>query len=238
MYRALVFKEWRELWWTGAVALVVLCCVVWNEIGLSVDLETFAVTRHDINQIPFRSENMQGAVTVVSCCLAVVLGLWQTLGESVRGTWRYLRQRPIPFSRLLLTKGAAGIGLLFFSTGVPLAVYLMWAASEGWHSSPFEWQMAAPTFLGWASSTAAYLAAFLVGIREARWYGSRLWPAAPVVILYLYFGQFEASSFPAGILYLYFGQFEASSFPAGGVILAVAMVLVGAILYAASERDD
>ena len=24
MYQALIFKEWRELWWTGAIALVVL----------------------------------------------------------------------------------------------------------------------------------------------------------------------------------------------------------------------
>lgn len=221
MYKALVFKEWRELWWTGAVALVVLCCVVWDEVGLFADLENFVITRRDTGRIPFRSDDMQMAVTSVSCCLAVVLGLWQTLGESVRGTWRYLRQRPIRFSALLMTKLAAGLGLLFFSTGVPFVVYLTWAASDGLHSSPFEWEMAAPTFVGWASSTAVFLTAFLIGIREARWYGSRIWPAAPVVVLYLYFGQFETSSIPAA-----------------GTILLLTIVLLGAILFAASERDD
>lgn len=221
MYRALVFKEWRELWWTGAIALLVLGTAVWNEIGPTVDIETLAVTRHDINQIPFRSDDMQVAVTGVSFCLAVVLGLGQTLGESVRGTWRYLRQRPILFSRLLLTKLAAGLGLLLVSTGAPFAVYLTWAASEGWHSSPFEWQMAEPTLFGWTGATAVYLAAFLVGIRKARWYGSWLWPFAPAIVLYFYFGQFGTSSYPVGT-----------------VTLVVAVVTLGAIFYAASERDD
>jgi hypothetical protein len=221
MYRALVLKEWRELWWTGAIALVVLCGVVWNEVGLTFDLENFRIARRELHRIPFRSDDMLGAVTSVAGCLATVLGLWQTLGESVRGTWRYLRQRPIPFARLLLTKAAAGLGILFFSTGVPFALYVMWAASEGWHASPFEWEMAAPTFFGWAGSAAVYLAAFLIGIREARWYGSRLWPAAPV-----------------GVLYLFFGQFGTSSYPVGSVTLVVVVVLLGAILYAASERDD
>jgi len=221
MYTALVLKEWRELWWTGAVALVVLCCVVWDEVGLFLDFEHFDITRRQLSQIPFRSDDMQMAVTSVACCLAVVLGLWQTLGESVRGTWRYLRQRPISFSRLLLIKVAAGLGLLLVGTGMPLALYLMWALSEGLHSSPFEWEMAAPTLFGWAASTAVYLAAFLVGIREARWYGSRLWPAAPVVVLYLFFGQFETS------LYTF-----------AAALMVVALALLGSILYAAGERDD
>ncbi|HEY2252560.1 MAG TPA: hypothetical protein VGH74_15915 [Planctomycetaceae bacterium] len=221
MYKALVFKEWRELWWTGVIALLVLCCVVWDEVGLFFDLENLAIVRRHTGRIPFRSDDMQMAVTSVACCLAVVLGLWQTLGESVRGTWRYLRQRPIAFSRLLMTKLAAGLGLLLISTGLPLALYLMWAASDGLHSSPFEWEMAAPTFLGWTASTTVYLAAFLVGIREARWYGSRLWPFAPVVVLYLYFGQFETSTYAAG-----------------AVICVGLLALLGGILYSAVERDD
>jgi hypothetical protein len=65
----------------------------------------------------------------------------------------------------------------------------MWAVSEGLHSSPFEWERAAPTLFGWAASTAVYLAAFLMGIREARWFGSRLWPAAPVFVLCLFFSH-------------------------------------------------
>jgi hypothetical protein len=221
MYRALLLKEWRELWWTGGIALLVLCGVVWDEVGLAVDFEKIRIIRRDLHRIPFRSDDMQAAVTSVACCLAVVLGLWQTLGESVRGTWRYLRQRPIPFSRLLLTKVVAGLWILFFSIGVPFALYLIWATTEGWHSSPFEWQMATPTLYGWAGSAAVYLAAFLVGIREARWYGSRLWPFGPV-----------------GVLYLFFGQFGTVSYPVGSVTMIAVVVLLGAILYAASERDD
>ncbi len=238
MYRALVFKELRELWWTGAVAFLVMGTVVWSEIGPSIDLETLAAIRHDITQVPFRSDDMQLAVTGVACGLAVALGVWQTLGESVRGTWRFLRARPIPFTHLLLIKMASGLGILFVSTGMPFAVYLTWAASEGWHASPFEWQMAAPTFFGWTGSVAVYLAAFLVGIRQARWYGSRLWPAVPVGVLFMLFDQSGSSSSPAAVLYLFMLSFGASWFSMVEVTVVVVTVLFGAILYAASERDD
>jgi hypothetical protein len=97
---------------------------------------------------------------------------------------------------------------------------------------------AAPAVFGWAGSTAVYLAAFLVGIREARWFGSRLWPAVPVGILYMSFDQSGSNSFPVGILYLFLMSFGASWYSLGEATLVVVMVLFGAILYAASERND
>ena len=120
-----------------------------------------------------------------------------------------------------MTKLIAGLGLLLVSTGVPFVLYLIWACVGGIHSSPFEWQMAAPTFIGWASSAAVFLTAFLIGIREARWYGSRLWPAAPVVVLYLYFGQFQTNAIPAM-----------------GAIVLLTAALLGRNTVRGQQRDD
>jgi len=221
MYRALLFKELREVWWTGAIASVILCCVVANEVGLSLDVETYRPTLPSYVIVPFQTDGMESSVTVVSAALAVVLGLWQTLGESVRGTWRYLRHRPIRFSMLLLTKMATGLGILFISTGAPIAIYLWWAMSEDLHGSPFEWRMAAPTLSGWLVSSTVYLAAFLFGIRQARWFGSWLWPLALPLPLLFASAQFGARI--PGVNY---------------ITLLCDFLLFGGILYAAGERDD
>jgi hypothetical protein len=221
MYRALLFKELREVWWTGAIAFLVLCCVVWDQVGLDIDVLTFRLVLPSYVRVPFQSDDMESAVTAVSACLAVVLALWQTLGESVRGTWRYLRHRPIRFSRLLLTKMAAGLGVLLVSTGAPIALYLRWAMSEDLHGSPFDWQMAAPTLSAWLFAPTAYLAAYLVGIRQARWFGSRLWPLALAILLPLGHAQFGARV--PGI---------------GYITLLCDALLFGGIFYAAGEHDD
>lgn len=218
MYRALAFKELRETWWTGAIAAIVLCSVVWEDVGLNGDFATLRITWRP-NRIPFQYSDIQSALPIVAACLAVVLGLWQTLGESVRGTWRFLRQRPIPLPRLLLVKMGAGLALLYASTAIPFGLYLAWAVSERMHSSPFVWRMALPTCLAWLAASAVYLASFLVGIREARWYGSRLWPLAPAFLLMLLVTE-EPQLYAAKLTAL-----------ADGLLLA-------AILYVARERND
>jgi hypothetical protein len=73
--------------------------------------------------------------------------------------------------------------LLLLSTGIPLLFFAFWAATPGTHAKPFEWWMMSSTWRLWFSATAFYLAAFLCGIRAARWWFSRLWPAVPVLFL-------------------------------------------------------
>ena len=191
MYRALALKELRELWWAGAIAMAILAHHVFDAIGLSFDLETLRVyVMHDRRHIPFLSSDTRGMVVLTAAALALALGFWQTLGESVRGTWPFLLHRPMARRSMVLTKLATGMGLLLVSTGVPIVFYAMWAATPGTHASPFEWWMTVETWRGWFLSTAVYLAAFLCGIREARWYGSRLWPLVPVLLLALAVTEF------------------------------------------------
>src|SRR5262249_55955396 len=104
---------------------------------------------------------------------------------SFRGTWLFLLHRPAPREALLLTKLAAGIVLLLVAALVPLLFLALWAAVPGTHASPFDWRMTEhPLRLTFASTT-LFLAAWLTGLREARWYFSRLFPLVPAALLFL-----------------------------------------------------
>ena len=48
----------------------------------------------------------------------------------------------------------------------------------GKHASPFFWWMTATAWEAWGVIAIVYLAAFLAGIRPARWFGTRLLPLA------------------------------------------------------------
>ena len=116
--------------------------------------------------------------------VAIALGLRQTLGESIAGTYPFLFHRPA--SRRWLIGMKLLVGMSAYLVGGPLAIlgYGVWAATPGTHASPFEWSMTVPYWLVWFGMTLLYLGAFLTGLRPGRWYGSRLLPlvaAGPAV---------------------------------------------------------
>jgi hypothetical protein len=57
-----------------------------------------------------------------------------------------------------------------------ILAYALWAATPGTHASPFYWSMTKPAWQVWFALPAVYMAAFVCGVRPARWYGSRLLP--------------------------------------------------------------
>ena len=121
---------------------------------------------------------------MASCILATALGFWQTLGEDFRRTWSYLLFRPVSRWHVIGLKLLVGLGVTLVSTGLPLLLYAWWALTPGTHASPFAWWMTADTWWLWLSAVPAYLTAFLCGLRETRWYATRLWPAVPLGGLY------------------------------------------------------
>lgn len=80
-------------------------------------------------------------------------------------------------------KLSAGLGLYLVTAAMPILLYAGWAATPGTHASPFEWSMTLGAWQIWLAITGFYLAAFLVGIRPARWIGSRLLPLVGVGVL-------------------------------------------------------
>lgn len=172
MTRAMLFKELRETMWIALAGVAVHVYCVLALIG--VDLLTLRVVGR--GEMPFLRDNFLGTFAMVAVCVAAVLGLRQTVTESSRGTWLFLLQRPVSRRRLLTLKLGMGLALCLMTSAFPILVYGWWAATPGTHPNPFEWSMTLSCWQGCASITGVYLAAFLSGIRPARWFGTRLAP--------------------------------------------------------------
>ena len=179
MWKALAFKEARENLWIGAAGLAILLFVVANQIGWDDSLPSsygFQAFGTAGGQIPFVSDDFGIGVAYVAALLAVALGFHQTLGETVHGTYLLLFHLPVSRRRLVWIKLAAGLAVYAACTMPPVLLFAIWAATPGTHASPFEWSMTWPVWRILLSMTMLYLAAFLCGLRPARWFGSRLLP--------------------------------------------------------------
>jgi hypothetical protein len=173
MYRALLVKELRECLPLVAVASLLAAWVlhVWTggapwpgEMGRAP-------------KTPFVTDNFHtGPLLLIVGGLALLLGLKQTAWEELRGTYHYLLHRPVARTRVFLLKIAVGLAVVQILGAAMILVYALWAATPGTHPSPFFWSMTLPAWQVWAAAPAIYLAAFLCGMRPARWYGSKLLP--------------------------------------------------------------
>jgi hypothetical protein len=183
MYKALVLKELRENAWMAAVALVAYTFLLLTLTGFDL----WTMRWYPVQRIPFEDVRFLIWSIVISAVFGTLLGIRQSWWESVRGTSVFLLHRPIARRAVFATKLAAGAVLFLSATGLPLLVYALWAAWPGTHASPFSWSMTATCWLYWLAMTVVYVAAFLTGLREARWFGSRLFPlvsaALPLMVI-------------------------------------------------------
>jgi hypothetical protein len=231
MYRTLAMKELRE---TSLIWGFVMAAIAYA--GLSILLET---SRLPLEEIPLLGWIMQQAslsgfdrnfifleaglgrkFATMSVVLAIGIGLLQTLGESVRGTYPFLLHRPMSRRRIIAVKLAVGAGLSFGISGGAILALGLWAATPGTHPSPFEWSMTAGVWRLWIVMPILYFGAFLTGIRPARWYASRLFPLIAAV-----FFCFLSFSFPNG-------------FVSSAVITILVIACFIACIFVASEDRD
>jgi predicted membrane protein len=183
MYKALVLKEVRENAWMAAVALVAYAFLLLTLMGFDL----WTMRWYPVQRIPFEDVRFLIWSIPISAIFGILLGIRQSWWESVRGTSVFLLHRPIARRAVFATKLATGAVLFLSATGLPLLVYALWAAWPGTHASPFYWSMTGTCWLYWLAMTVVYAAAFLTGLREARWFGSRLFPlvgvALPLVVV-------------------------------------------------------
>lgn len=184
MLKALVWKEAREL-----APLVILAAI--SELLYFLPPELLVLNQAESGGIPFVSDGLTTWMLVIGGLAGVVFGCWQTIGESVRGTYPYLFHRPVSRETVLLIKLGVGVSLMLLISGVPILWYALWAATPGTHASPFFWAMTATTWQVWIQLPVFYLAAFLSGLRPAAWLGSRALPLAcalPLSLLLVFAG--------------------------------------------------
>ena len=233
MWKALAFKELRECLGIAAIALAACLYLVARNTGWEVgtlgsltewvvQLGGLHIYRGRVDDIPFVNAELPVQLGFVLALFATALGFRQTVGESLHGTYPLLLHLPVPRLRLLYAKLSLGLAIYMACGAVPILLYSVWAATPGTHASPFYWSMTVPTWISWFSMSCVYLAAFLSGLRPARWYGSRLAPlAAGVPPLFVAYGVGS---------YLYWW----ASIP---IVLLSGAILVIGIQQVAQDRD-
>jgi hypothetical protein len=172
----MVWKELRETGWIALVGLAMHLTIVVNRTGHNV-FPLWGTA--GVRQVPFLdNDGFVQYFSIVSVALAIGLALRQTLGESIGGTWLFLLHRPAGAGRVLAAKLAVGAGLYLLCGAASILSYAAWAATPGTHPSPFYWWMTGDAWMAWGVIALVYFAAFLTGIRPARWFGTRLLPLA------------------------------------------------------------
>ncbi|TWT62078.1 hypothetical protein [Rubinisphaera italica] len=173
----LAYKEFRQLLPIQIVGFAIVLLTILGMCGINL-LYFFNSNSHA--EIPFYNITTFQLLPVVGTLLAGTTGYWQTLSESMRGTWLFLWHRPVSRMRITLVKLVSGIGLIWLVMVLPMLVYALWAGSKGSIAAPFLWEN---TLMYWKSCfglSMIYLSCYLSGLRQARWYGTRLLPVLAV----------------------------------------------------------
>lgn len=177
MIRALVIKELRETAGIAVVALAIGLAYVGGSTGSALFRWVPGVSSNP-PPVPFVAEEFLSVLGLYAGAIALTLGFWQSVGELVRGTARFLLHRPLSRRSIVLTKLLTGLAVYFVCVFVPVLIYAGWASRTGTHAGPFFWSMTLPSLFVLLSIPLLYFGAFASGWREARWIGSRLLPLA------------------------------------------------------------
>ena len=175
MFRAMAWKELREIRGIAILSVAAYCYLA----AAAVNPRLLLLGSRQGNMPSFVDDGFFGGWFVCICVVVTIaLGLRQTLGESVAGTYPFLLHRPARRRWLIGMKLLVGMSAYLVCGPVAILAYGVWAATPGTHASPFEWSMTVPYWVIWFGMTLLYLGAFLSGLRPGRWYGSRLLPLA------------------------------------------------------------
>jgi hypothetical protein len=216
MFRAMALKELRE---TRGIALLALAAY-----GLLLWCQMAQVLKWRPQTMPFVDDGFLPGYIWVSGGLAIALGMRQTLGESIAGTYLFLFHRPAIRRWLIGAKLLVGLAAYLLCALLPVVIYGVLAATPGAHSSPFFWEMTIPTLVTCLTMTVLYFGAFLSGIRQGRWFYSKLFPLAGAGLM----------AFASAALHSDFSRGAVASL---APILLTDALLVASILFVARTRD-
>ncbi len=184
MFRAMALKELREIRGIAVAAMVIYGIITIAAIdpNSSLNLFSYLSIYWPSDRIPFVNDSFVGKFYFFAALVAIAFGLWQTFGESLRGTYPFLLHRPASRRWLMGMKLLVGTAVYLIVTAIPLLIYSFWAATPGNHASPFEWSMTVPSWIIWFAMTIVYFGAFLTGIMPGRWYHARFLPLAAAIL--------------------------------------------------------
>lgn len=168
MFKAAVWKELRaNLKWGAVILLGMLAVLLYRTRFFSIPLPGEAGY---INRIIDTLESVAAFGAVLA---GLLIGTAQAIVENRGDKWGFLAHRPANLTTLFWSKVTAGMLLCVLSAGIPVGVGLAWLAGPGNLPVPFDWRIALPLIANLLSGLVCYFAAFLTGMRQARWYASR-----------------------------------------------------------------
>ncbi len=179
--KAMIWKELRQnLKWAGLGLLAMavgVAYLLWEHRGGSGYYSTGSYARPGT---PLLDDDFQGVTASIAAAVAIMIALAQVLGEKRLDQWAFLTHRPVSRTQLFLYKIVAGLMLYALAVGLPFAAAVAWVATRV--PAPFSAGMTLPGLTDLLGGVAFYFGGLLIGLREARWYGSRIVVAALAVL--------------------------------------------------------
>jgi hypothetical protein len=170
-----------------------------------------------VKELPF------GFTAVILPFIGLMTGLAQAIPENRGDRWSFFAHRPANRSTLFLAKALAGLTLYTAATLLPLAVATTWMAIPGHLAMPFDWRMALPGLADLLCGIAWYFSGLFIGMRDARWLGSRVAAVgAPFIVSLLastapfFIRDFWQAGLSAAVVILVTGVAAWGSFLTGG----------------------
>jgi hypothetical protein len=114
--------------------------------------------------------------TFVAPLAGLLLGVAQTLFETLPDNWAFVVHRPVSRRAVFAAKCAAGLVLLYGALALPCLLAAAWAARPGNLAMPFQARMVLPMLADVLLAGCFYFAGMVLTLRQARWSGSRLLP--------------------------------------------------------------
>lgn len=163
--KALILKEIRECGLVLVVGIIALGAAMAGVIDGNVS-----------NRLPMVSDLFHAATAIGYPALGVWLGMTQIMVDRRRGRWDFVIHRPVSGTRIFLAKAIVGSVMYLLAGIIPLLGAAAWLSAPGHFAAPFDWHMLLPRAADLFSGLVWYPAGMLVGARNARWFGSRIFP--------------------------------------------------------------
>ena len=169
-FKAILWKEFREnlKWAVLGLILVSLGVVYCVERLITNSAYGGGLNWSDL------SFGLFGLSRLLPPVVGLMIGLAQVVLENRGDNWGFLTHRPVPRSTLFWGKAVSGILLYFVAVSVPLVCGLLWIATPGHLPMPFDVHMTFPVIADILCGLVYYFAGLLTGMRDARWYASRV----------------------------------------------------------------